>query len=58
MGLGPAPDQDDGALQLSTINTGHPQGVAVRGLRAMVTIQASLEFARANIFSQVKDPCT
>jgi hypothetical protein len=29
----------------------------VRRLRAMVTIQASLEFARANIFSQVKDPC-
>ena len=54
MGLDPAPDQDDGALQLSTINTGHPQGVAVRRLRAMVTIQASLEFARANIFSKSK----
>lgn len=39
MGLGPAPDQDDGALQLSTINTGHPQGVAVRRLRAMSKIR-------------------
>jgi hypothetical protein len=58
MGLGPPPDQDDGALQLSTINTGHPQGVAVRRLRAMVTLQASLVFVRANFVFKVKDPCT